>query len=88
MIKTLIKSLREYKKPTLLTPLFVVFEVLLEVLIPLLMSKLIDDGIYSGQMNEILKIGIVLILVLLYFSNIVYVLLFSVIPNYLVLFIN
>ena len=51
MIKKLIKSLREYKKSTLLTPLFVVFEVILEVLIPLLMSKLIDDGISKGDMN-------------------------------------
>ncbi len=62
MIKKLIKSLREYKKSTLLTPLFVVFEVILEVLIPLLMSKLIDDGISKGDMNIVYIIGIVLVL--------------------------
>ena len=62
MIKKLIKSLREYKKSTLLTPLFVVFEVILEVLIPLLMSKLIDDGISKGDMNIVYIIGIVLVI--------------------------
>ena len=62
MIKKLIKSLREYKKPTLLTPLFVIFEVVLEVLIPLLMSKLIDDGISKGDMNIVYVIGIILVL--------------------------
>ena len=62
MIKKLIKSLREYKKDTLLTPLFVIFEVILEVLIPLLMSKLIDDGISNGNMNIVYIIGIALVL--------------------------
>ena len=61
MIKTLIKSLREYKKPTILTPIFVVFEVVLEVLIPLLMSKLIDDGITNGNMTIVYIIGILLV---------------------------
>lgn len=51
MIKKLIKSLREYKKPTILTPLFVVVEVVLEVLIPFLMSILIDEGIKTKDMN-------------------------------------
>ena len=62
MIKKLLKSLREYKKETLLTPLYVVFEVILEVLIPLLMSKLIDDGISNGDMNIVYILGIVLVI--------------------------
>lgn len=61
MIKTLGKSVREYKKPALLTPLLVTLEVVMEVVIPLLMANLIDKGIYAGQMNEILKIGIMLV---------------------------
>ena len=62
MIKKIIKSLREYKKPTLLTPLFVVFEVILEVLIPFLMSKLIDDGISNKDMTIVFIIGGILVL--------------------------
>ncbi len=57
MLKKLLKSLREYKKDTILTPIYVVFEVVLEVLIPLLMSKLIDDGISGGDLNIVYIIG-------------------------------
>ncbi len=62
MLKTLGKSVREYKKSALLTPLLVTMEVIMEVVIPLLMANLIDKGIYAGQMNEILKIGIMLVM--------------------------
>ena len=61
MLKTLSKSVREYKLPAFLTPVFVALEVVMEVFIPLLMAKLIDDGVYLGQMNLALKIGIELI---------------------------
>ena len=62
MLKTLGKSVREYKKSALITPVFVTVEVVLEVIIPLLMADLIDKGIYTGQMNVILKIGLQLVL--------------------------
>ena len=42
MIKTLAKSIREYKKETILTPIFVTFEIILEVVIPLIMAELVD----------------------------------------------
>jgi len=61
MFKILGKSVREYKKLALTTPVLVMLEVIMEVIIPLLMAELIDNGIYSGQMNQILKIGIVLV---------------------------
>lgn len=61
MLKILGKSVREYKKPALLTPFLVTLEVIMEVVIPLLMANLIDKGIYAGQMNEILKIGVMLV---------------------------
>ena len=61
MLEILGKSVREYKKPALLTPLLVTLEVVMEVVIPLLMANLIDKGIYAGQMNEILKIGVMLV---------------------------
>jgi ATP-binding cassette subfamily B protein len=62
MIKTLIKSIRQYKKETILTPIFVTIEVILEVLIPLLMANLIDQGLYNNDMNVIYKIGTWLVL--------------------------
>ena len=61
-IKRILKSVREYKKSAIITPILVSFEVVLEVIIPLLMAKLIDDGIYAGEMNAILKIGLELVL--------------------------
>lgn len=62
MVKKLLKSVREYKTSSILTPIFVSIEVILEVIIPLLMAQLIDDGIYRGEMNVVYKIGIELIL--------------------------
>ena len=62
MIKKIIKSIREYKKETILAPIFVTFEVILEVIIPLIMANLIDDGIYGGEMNNVYKIGLELVL--------------------------
>ena len=53
MIKILAKSIREYKFPSILSPIAVLFETILEVIIPLLMAKLIDDGIYRGEMGVI-----------------------------------
>ena len=62
MIKKLMKSIREYKTSSLLAPFFVALEVVLEVIIPLLMANLIDDGIYQGEMNLVYKIGLELII--------------------------
>ncbi len=62
MIKELAKSVREYKKPAIMTPLLVTLEVIMEVIIPLLMADLIDKGIYTGEMSEILKLGLALII--------------------------
>ena len=45
MVKQLLKSVREFKKDALLTPFFVVLEVVMEVVIPFIMAELIDKGI-------------------------------------------
>lgn len=63
MIKRLAKCVREYKKPAILTPVFVSLEVIMEVIIPLLMADLIDKGIEAGNMNEIVRIGIALVVI-------------------------
>ncbi len=61
MIRRLSKSIREYKRDSILSPVFVTGEVVLEVLIPFLMSFLIDNGINKGDMNVILKLGVILV---------------------------
>jgi ATP-binding cassette subfamily B protein len=61
MIKTLAKSIREYKKNSILTPLFVMLEVLFEVMIPFIMARLIDQGIDAGDMGVILRLGMLLL---------------------------
>lgn len=61
MIKKLAKSIREYKKQTILTPVSVAIEVILEVIVPYLMALLIDEGIYKSSMENTVKLGIALI---------------------------
>ena len=58
----ILKSVREYKKESLLTPLFMLGEVAMEVLIPFLMAKLLDLGIDMGDMQSILRYGLLLII--------------------------
>ena len=61
MNKTLLRSVREYKKQSILAPLLVILEVLMEVLIPLEMAKIIDIGIANGDMSYILQRGLLLV---------------------------
>ncbi len=62
MIKRLAKSIRQYKKVTILTPIFVAVEVIMEIIIPLTMANLIDFGIEDSNMNMILKYGIAILI--------------------------
>ena len=62
MDKKLLRSVREYKKQSFLTPVLVAAEVFVEVLIPLLMAKIIDVGIMNGDMAYIVKLGALLVL--------------------------
>ena len=62
MMKRLLKSVREFKKDALLTPFFVVLEVVMEVIIPMVMALLIDKGIDGQDMAAIWKYGIILVL--------------------------
>ncbi len=61
MIKRLLKSVREYKRSSLLAPILVSCEVVMEVLMPLLMSKLIDNGIEKSDMGYVWKMGVLLL---------------------------
>lgn len=62
MFKKLGKFIGEYKLPTILTPILVALEVVMEVLIPLIMADLIDKGVYAGEMNMIYKLGVELVI--------------------------
>lgn len=62
MIHTLKKSIREYKRDSILTPVFVTMEVMMEVIIPMMMALLIDKGIDAQNMSYIAKMGITLAL--------------------------
>ena len=61
MIKKLSKFIGQYKKDSILTPIFVIFEVIMEVIIPYLMAKIIDVGVQNGDLNYIFKIGAILV---------------------------
>lgn len=66
MIKQLLKCVGEYKKDSILTPIFVVLEVIMEVAIPTLMAMMIDQGIEVGNMSVITKLGMVLVILTLF----------------------
>ena len=55
MFRKLASYVKEYKKSTILTPIFVILEVVMEVIIPLLMAKIIDVGIQNGDVHYILE---------------------------------
>ncbi len=61
-MKNIFSCIKDYKKDTLLTPIFVVAEILMEVLIPYFMASLIDFGIDKGNMEVVYKIGLFLVL--------------------------
>ncbi len=57
MIKTLAREIKQYKKASILTPIFVTIEVILEIIIPFLMAKIIDLGVEKGDMSMVLLYG-------------------------------
>ena len=57
MLKTLGAQVKEYKKASILTPIFVICEVIMELLIPLLMASIIDKGVSVGNMNHVFIVG-------------------------------
>ena len=57
MVKTLLKQVKEFKKDSILTPCFMILEVLMETLIPLLMGSIINEGIEAGNMTHIYLMG-------------------------------
>jgi ATP-binding cassette subfamily B protein len=62
MLKKLLENVGEYKKDTILTPIYVVLEVIMEVIIPLLMAKIVDVGLANSDIGYVVKIGIIMLI--------------------------
>ena len=63
MLKKLLAYVGEYKKVSLLSPLFIAVEVMMEILIPFLMASIIDDGLNKGNMGHIYFIGLITLII-------------------------
>ena len=61
MIKKIGSYIKEYKKDTILTPVFIGLEVILEVIIPLLMAMIIDNGVGKGDMKYVTIVGVIML---------------------------
>lgn len=63
MIKTLAKQIKEYKKDSILSPIYIAAEVVLELLLPFIMASMIDDGVEVGNMRHIVITGLIMLVV-------------------------
>lgn len=61
MLRTLLKQVKEYKRASVATPLFMVLEVMMEMIIPYLMASIIDDGVNAGNIGHIYRVGALMI---------------------------
>ena len=61
MLRTLLKEVKEYWKASVVTPFFMILEVAMEMIIPLLMASIIDKGVEMGDMNHVYKTGVIMI---------------------------
>ena len=61
MLKTLAAQVKEFKKDSMLTPVFMIMEVIMEMIIPFLMASIIDDGVGKGDIHHICIVGIIMI---------------------------
>ena len=65
MLKTLLSQVKEYKRPSILTPVCMIGEVICEMIIPILMARIVDRGIYGNDMKFILECGAMMIVIAL-----------------------
>lgn len=62
MIRTLGSQIKEFKKDSIMTPIFMILEVIMEMIIPLMMASIIDNGVEAENMGHIYKMGILMLL--------------------------
>ena len=65
MIKTLASHIKEYKWPSIITPILMIGEVLMETIIPLLMASIVNEGINKGNTTHIFVTGAIMVLMAL-----------------------
>ena len=63
MLKKLAPYIGEFKKETILSPVCIAIEVIMEVILPMLMAMVIDNGVNVGDMNYVLKMGLLMLVV-------------------------
>ena len=63
MYRKIFKEVKEFKNASIVTPIFMILEVIMEMIIPFLMASIIDNGVNAGNMQHIIKTGIVMIIV-------------------------
>ena len=61
MIRTILNEVKEYKRASVVTPMFMILEVIMEMIIPYLMASIIDDGVNAGDLGHIYRIGGIMI---------------------------
>ena len=61
LLKTILGEVKQYKKDALLTPVFMILEVIMEMIVPLLMASIIDDGVNAGNMTHIYQVGLLML---------------------------
>jgi len=61
MLQSLIAEIKEYKKPSILSSLYMVFEVMFEISIPFIMATLLDKGVQKGDMTTVLTYGLLML---------------------------
>ncbi|MBO7095340.1 MAG: ABC transporter ATP-binding protein, partial [Lachnospiraceae bacterium] len=62
MVNKILSEVREYKWHSIVTPVFMILEVAMEMIVPYLMASIIDEGVYAGNMNHILKVGLYMVI--------------------------
>lgn len=63
MVKRLMQEIKEYKKVSILAPMFIIFESILETIIPLMMASIIDKGVEKGNMHHVYYMGVAMLVV-------------------------
>ncbi|WP_310603166.1 ABC transporter ATP-binding protein [Anaerosporobacter sp.] len=63
MLKTLLAEVKEYKRDSLLAPVFIILEVIMEIIIPIMMASIIDNGVEKGNIRHVCIMGICMIVV-------------------------
>ena len=66
MLRTILKEVKEFKRASIATPIYMILEVLMEMLIPFLMASIIDQGVNAGDIHHIYKVGGLMIVAALF----------------------